>query len=186
LPPPPTSLPGATWETPYPATTISATGGVGPYTFTVTKGMLPPGLSLTATTGVLAGTPTDKAQIGTTVTFTVTATDVNKFTGARIYSITIGSPCATGLTPDFLSATARTGDFTGLFCLGAAGTGTYTQYSPAEVVTAHGTGTVAVVGSLTRVTAFGTGLALLGQTADSTSTYTETAPLRSGGTFILS
>jgi uncharacterized repeat protein (TIGR01451 family) len=182
----PTSLPGATWETPYPATTITAKGGVGPCTFTVTNGTLPAGLSLTAATGVLAGTPTDKAQIGTTVTFTVTATDVNQFTGSRIYSIRIGSPCATGLTPDFLSATARTGDFTGLFCLNAAGTGTYTQYSPTDVVTATGTGTVTVVGSLTRVTAFGTDLAVLGQTAGSSSTYTETAPLRSGGTFTLS
>jgi hypothetical protein len=49
-------------------------------------------------------------------------------------------------------------------------------------VTATGTETVTVSGSVTHITAFGADLALIGQSAGSFSTYTETAPLRSGGT----
>jgi carboxylesterase type B len=53
-------------------------------------------------------------------------------------------------------------------------------------VTATGTGTVTLSGSVTHITAFGADLALIGQSAGSFSTFTETAPLRSGGTYTLS
>lgn len=36
---------------------FTASGGIGPYTFSVTLGALPPGLSLSSS-GLLAGTPT--------------------------------------------------------------------------------------------------------------------------------
>ncbi|MDE1160688.1 MAG: putative Ig domain-containing protein [Acidobacteriaceae bacterium] len=51
--------------------TLAATGGTAPYTYAVTTGSLPAGLSLSSTTGVVSGTPT---AVGST-TFTVTATD---------------------------------------------------------------------------------------------------------------
>ena len=63
--------------------TISAVGGTAPYTFTVSSGALPPGLTLNATTGVIAGTPT----LAGTFNFTVTATDSNGCPGSRPYSI---------------------------------------------------------------------------------------------------
>jgi len=50
--------------------TLQATGGVSPYSWTVTTGTLPTGLSLNSSTGVISGTPT-----GASATFTVTATD---------------------------------------------------------------------------------------------------------------
>ncbi|MGA7684925.1 MAG: putative Ig domain-containing protein [Terriglobales bacterium] len=50
--------------------TLQATGGVSPYSWTVTTGTLPTGLSLNSSTGVISGTPT-----GSSATFTVTATD---------------------------------------------------------------------------------------------------------------
>ncbi|MDQ6831888.1 MAG: Ig domain-containing protein, partial [Chloroflexota bacterium] len=65
----PTTLPNATLGTPY-SQTITASGGTAPYTFAVTSGTLPPGLTL-ATNGTLSGTPTSAGSF----TFTVTATD---------------------------------------------------------------------------------------------------------------
>jgi hypothetical protein len=55
----------------YPSTTLQATGGISPYTWAVTTGSLPAGLSLNGTTGVISGTPTASG----TVNFTVTVTD---------------------------------------------------------------------------------------------------------------
>jgi len=177
----PTSLPGGTWETPYAATTISASGGVGPYAFSVPPGSLPTGLSLNGTTGVVSGTPTAKSQIGTTFSFTVTATDHGGFKGTRGYSITVASPCGAGLTPYFLSATAHTGNFTGFFCVNGSGTGTYTQGGGPT-----GTGTVTITNWSTGVTAYGTDLALVGQKTSSWSQFTESAPSpEKSGTFTL-
>jgi hypothetical protein len=64
--------------------TITATGGTGPYTYAVTSGTLPAGLSLSSG-GAVTGTPTTAA----TRAFTVTATDANGDTGSRAYSVTV-------------------------------------------------------------------------------------------------
>lgn len=56
------SLPGGTVGTPYSAS-VSATGGVAPYTFTATS--LPSGLSMGSTTGEISGTPA-QSDVGTT------------------------------------------------------------------------------------------------------------------------
>jgi hypothetical protein len=50
--------------------TFTVTGGVAPYTWSVTAGALPPGLSLSPT-GVLSGTPSVQGVYN----FTITATD---------------------------------------------------------------------------------------------------------------
>ncbi|HLP66148.1 MAG TPA: putative Ig domain-containing protein, partial [Rhizobium sp.] len=52
--------------------TFTASGGTAPYTYAVTAGTLPDGLSL-ATDGALTGTPTTAG----TANFTITATDAN-------------------------------------------------------------------------------------------------------------
>jgi uncharacterized repeat protein (TIGR01451 family) len=65
-----TSLPGGTVGTAYSAT-LAATGGTTPYTWSVSSGSLPMGLTLNASTGVISGTPT----INGTSSFTVMATD---------------------------------------------------------------------------------------------------------------
>ncbi|GLQ45169.1 hemagglutinin [Dyella lipolytica] len=84
----PTSLPGATENSPYPTHTLTASGGTGPYTFAVTSGALPSGLSLSSS-GVLSGTPTTSGA----VSFSVTATDTHGFTStAQAYSFTISPP----------------------------------------------------------------------------------------------
>ena len=59
--------------------TITASGGTGPYTFSITAGSLPTGLSPITGGGLISGTPTAAG----TFTFTVTATDANGCTGLQ-------------------------------------------------------------------------------------------------------
>ena len=80
----PATLPNGTVGTAY-SQTVSATGGNGSYTFTVSAGSLPAGLSLSAATGAITGTPTTAA----TSNFTITATDGLGASNARAYSVTI-------------------------------------------------------------------------------------------------
>lgn len=73
--------------------TFTQTGGNGAITWSFT-GTLPTGLTLNATTGELAGTPTTPGNFS----FTVVATDANNCTGSRAYSLTVNCPSIT-LTP---------------------------------------------------------------------------------------
>ena len=82
----PATLPNGAVGTPYNAT-ITATGGTGPYTFTVTSGALPPGLLLNGVSGAITGTPTT----GGTFSFTITATDANGCLGSRAYIVNMAS-----------------------------------------------------------------------------------------------
>jgi large repetitive protein len=75
---------------------LSAAGGIGPYSFAVTAGTVPPGLTV-SNTGVFAGTPT----AGGSFTFTVTATDAGGFTGSRVYTVPVNAP-SLALTPTTL------------------------------------------------------------------------------------
>lgn len=88
----PATLPGANAGQAY-SQTVTATGGVATYAFTVTAGALPAGLSL-ASGGALTGTPTAVGSFN----FTVTATDANSQTGNRAYTLAVGAPTLT-LTP---------------------------------------------------------------------------------------
>ncbi len=64
------SLPPAAVGQAY-SVTLQAGGGTPPYTWSLAAGALPPGLALSASTGVISGTPTTAA----TTSFTVRATD---------------------------------------------------------------------------------------------------------------
>ena len=77
------------------AVTFSTAGGVAPYSYAVTAGALPAGLSLTSN-GTLSGTPT----AGGSFNFTVTATDSSTGAGApystaRAYTMTVAAPTIT-------------------------------------------------------------------------------------------
>lgn len=89
----PTSLPSGTFNVPY-SQTLTATGGLAPYTFTFISGNLPPGLNL-AMNGSLSGTPTSTG----TFNFTAQATDGANFTGTRAYSLLILSGALAVVTP---------------------------------------------------------------------------------------
>jgi uncharacterized protein YhjY with autotransporter beta-barrel domain len=80
----PATLPNGTQNAAY-SQTVTASGGTGPYTFAVTSGALPAGLSLDSA-GNLTGTPTGSGPS----TFTVTATDSASNTGSRSYTVNIG------------------------------------------------------------------------------------------------
>jgi len=52
------SLPLGAEESVYPASTLEATEGTAPYTWSIASGSLPAGLSLASGTGIISGTPT--------------------------------------------------------------------------------------------------------------------------------
>lgn len=68
-----TSLPPAFPKVPY-SFTLAATGGTPPYTWSISSGALPAGLTLAAATGVISGTPTGNTASLANVTFMVTDT----------------------------------------------------------------------------------------------------------------
>lgn len=74
--------------------TISAQGGTGPYTFAVSVGSLPAGLSLNGATGIISGTPTTVE----TSDFTIQVTDANSAVGSTDFEITVTAPVAGGAT----------------------------------------------------------------------------------------
>lgn len=65
--------------------TITASGGVAPYTYAVSSGSLPTGLSLNTNTGLISGTPTTQQS----VSFTIEATDDDGCTGSQGYSFSV-------------------------------------------------------------------------------------------------
>jgi hypothetical protein len=87
------ALAGGTVGTGY-SQTLQAAGGASPYSWAVTVGSLPAGLSLNGSTGVISGTPSSNG----TSNFTVTATDSTSptpQTASAALSITI----AAGILP---------------------------------------------------------------------------------------
>jgi hypothetical protein len=89
-----TSLPHATFRTPYTAS-LAASGGAPTYSWKLTDGSLPAGLSLAASSGVISGTPT---AVGTSH-FTAKVSDAgtpSPQTATEALSITV-DPAATSV-----------------------------------------------------------------------------------------
>jgi hypothetical protein len=82
----PNSMPAAAVGTAY-AQALVAVGGIAPYTYSVTAGTLPAGLSLNSATGQLSGLPTATGLAA----FTATAKDVGGFTASRSYTLPVVS-----------------------------------------------------------------------------------------------
>jgi hypothetical protein len=83
------SLPSAAAGAVYPSTTLTANGGTGTgYTWSISAGTLPTGLSLSSA-GVLSGTLSNTAA---TSTFTVQATDSASNSGTKQFTITVYPP----------------------------------------------------------------------------------------------
>jgi large repetitive protein len=80
----PTTLPSPTVGVAY-SQTLSASGGIAPYTYSISTGALPSGLTLSSITGVISGTATAAG----TFNFTVTAKDSDSFTATQVYSIAV-------------------------------------------------------------------------------------------------
>lgn len=73
---------------------LGASGGVTPYTYALTSGSLPTGLSLSAG-GVISGTPT----VAGSYSFTVTATDTNGVSGSVSATVLITAMTPVGNVP---------------------------------------------------------------------------------------
>jgi hypothetical protein len=93
------SLPNATAGIAYSAT-LSESGGTSPYTWTVTSGTLPAGLSLSSQTGAITGVPTG-ASSGS-VTFQVT--DAAGKSASKTLAISVSAPPALTITTTSLPA----------------------------------------------------------------------------------
>src|SRR3984885_2057553 len=81
--------------------TMSESGGTSPYTFTITSGSLPVGLTLNGSTGAITGTPTGPAG-NSSVTFQIT--DAAKMSASHAVAITVNAPPALTITTASLPA----------------------------------------------------------------------------------
>ena len=115
----PSSLPSGTLGTAY-SQTVSATGGTGPYTFAVSAGALPAGLTLNAASGAITGTP----SAGGVSSFTIRALDSIGNAGTRAYAVSVGTNSLT-VNPPTLPAAVR-GKFYSQAVIGSGGSGPYT------------------------------------------------------------
>jgi uncharacterized protein YhjY with autotransporter beta-barrel domain len=117
------TLPAGTIHSAY-SGAFSASGGTAPYTFEVTAGSLPAGLTL-ATDGTLSGTPTTVGSFN----FTVTATDAttgtgSPFTKSEPYTLVINGVPLT-LTPSTVPDATYGSAYTPVVLSASGGTGPY-------------------------------------------------------------
>jgi len=101
------ALAGGTLGTAYSAS-VAATGGIAPYTWSISAGNLPAGLSLNSSTGAISGTPT--GSVTGPINFTVKVTDAEQPTGATAtaaLSITITAAPLSVVTSSLPSGVAQ-------------------------------------------------------------------------------
>ncbi|MCC6363672.1 MAG: putative Ig domain-containing protein [Bryobacterales bacterium] len=89
------SLPNATLNVLY-SQTLQVSGGTGPYTWVVTEGALPVGLTLSGGTGVISGTP--QTTVGSPYSFVIRVTDSAGASTSRLFTIAIASNNALTIT----------------------------------------------------------------------------------------
>jgi hypothetical protein len=88
----PTTLPAGMTGILY-SQSVIASGGTVPYTYTVSSGALPTGLTLNSATGSITGVPVQPGLF----TFTIRATDAASCPGARNYTVTIIAGATTAI-----------------------------------------------------------------------------------------
>jgi hypothetical protein len=112
-------LPGGIVGTAY-ATTLSGTGGIPPYTWTITQGALPAGLALSST-GAITGAPTAAG----TASFTVTLTDSGSpaLTATSAYTLSTVYPALSITTAALPNGTEGTAYSASLAATGGSGSG---------------------------------------------------------------
>lgn len=163
----PASLPNGTVTAAY-SQALGASGGAGPYSYAVTAGALPAGLTLSPA-GVLSGTPTAGGTFNVTITATDSSPFPGPFTGSQAYTLTIAPP-----TISLPATTLADGT------LGAAYSATITAASGGTAPYSYAVTAGALPGGLTLNTSTG---AISGTpTAHGTFSFTVTATDSSTGT----
>ena len=108
--------------------TLAVVNGTAPYTFSITSGSLPPGLTLNAATGVISGTPTTAG----TYTFTSKVVDAGGNTDTQTCTIHVTAPpinLECGACGSSGSATVGTAYSTTFSLTGGSGSYTYSVIS---------------------------------------------------------
>jgi len=142
----PVSLPNGGNGTAYGPATLTATGGVPPYTWGVTNGAIPAGLIFNGTTGIIDGTPTLDGDF----TFTVKAEDSTspvKLNATRTFTVNIAAQDALQIvTTSLPDGTAREPYSASLQAIGGIGNKTWSLAEgsslPAELSLDPATGAV--------------------------------------------
>jgi large repetitive protein len=165
----PTTLPNGVKGVAYPSQTLSATGGTAPYTFTLTAGSLPSGLTL-STAGVLSGTPTATGPF----TFTVAATDnsAGHFTGTQQYMVTVSAAALVSIAVMPANGTLKVGQTQQYTATGTYQDGTTPVLPAVQVTWTSDTPGVASVNASGEVTATAGGTAHITATVGSVSGQT--------------
>jgi len=140
----PTSLPAATYGASYSAT-ITASGGTAPYTYSVSTGSLPAGLTLNSGTGAISGVPAATGSFS----FIIEATDSYSFTGTQNYTLTVNAATLT-ITANNATKIYGTANpaFTGTVT-GAANGDTFTESFSTTATLSSPVGTYPIVPSVT-------------------------------------
>lgn len=152
--------------------TLSTSGGASPYTYAVTAGSLPSGLSLNTSTGVISGTPTTTG----TASFTVRVTDssINHIGTSRTrstdYSISVSLASQSTLTVVPAATTINPNGTTSLTSSGGSGTGAVTYAVASGGCTVSGT-------TLTAPSNTGTCTVTATKAADSSYAAVTSAPI---------
>ncbi|MBI3766741.1 MAG: hypothetical protein HY277_09620, partial [Ignavibacteriales bacterium] len=147
-------LPSATAGTAY-AETLMATGGSPPYSWSITTGSLPTGLTL-ASTGIISGTTTTAGNFGVTIQ----ATDAASGTASRAFTLTVIAGAAAELSliqqPTSTTAGATISPAVTAQLRDAFGNNVATSGVAVAIAIASGTGVLS--GTLSQLTS-GSGLA---------------------------
>ncbi len=150
----PASLPGGTVGAAY-NQAITASGGTAPYTFALTSGVLPAGLTLSPG-GALTGAPTAAGSSA----YTVTATDANGCQGSTSYTLDVVCPVITVTSSPSLVPSGAVGDVYGPVTFSATGSNGAYHFStsgslpPGLTLVDNGNGTATLSGTPTAAGAF--------------------------------
>jgi hypothetical protein len=156
---------------------VTASGGTAPYTFSISSGQLPAGLTLGRTTGIVSGSPTTSG----TFNFGIHATDSRKLGGAANFQVTVSPAIAVTITP--ATATVASGGTVPFTAAVTNAANTVTWSATAGTISSAGLYQAAVV--KTNSTATVTTTSTADPTKFASATVTITAiPLTLSGNFV--
>jgi hypothetical protein len=114
------ALPGAVSGMPYTYALVGA-GGITPYTWSISQGILPAGLTLDATTGIISGSPMAAGNVSFTVTLADSGSPALTITAA--YTLAVVYPALSITTTNLPGGAVGTAYAVNLAASGGTGTG---------------------------------------------------------------